>query len=161
MAVITNTAQGIGQPIRGTTLTSLGSTGIVAAYWDGAATAYHDITVPEFGTKLALNQVAKTAETAGALANVKVWGRVPAESRNPQRNWPVDYDTGFAMGPNGAEIWIPLTVTLSIPAADQTLTGLGAKAGLAAFVDLQGVAEVRLDGITLTAGKIVVARFVN
>ena len=86
MAVVVNTAQGIGQPIRGTCLTSLGSTGIVAAFWNGSAVEHNTLIVPEFGTSVELTVYSTLANPPVTLA--RAWGEAPQEIANPLRNWP-------------------------------------------------------------------------
>ena len=162
MAVITNTAHGIGQPIRGTCLTSLGSTGIVAAWRGASATESHDIVVPEFGTHLELTLVAKSsASSPQQVSSVKVWGRVPAEGKNAQRNWPVDYAADFGIGPNSAEIWVVLNDNLTLAAPTHQIAAGNGKVGVSSLVPLRGAAEVRVSCTLPANGSVLVlARFV-
>ncbi len=162
MAVISNTAQGIGQPIRGTCLTSLGSTGIVAAWYSNSSQQYNDLIVPEFGTHLELTLVCQSTATGAALSNIKVWGRVPAEGANPSRNWPADYGSNFGMGPSNAELWVVLNEALTLGAPTHQFEANNAKIGKSELVALRGAAEIRISATLPTNGShLIVARFVN
>lgn len=161
MAVITNTAHGIGQPIRGTCLTSLGSTGVVAAWYADSKQQSNDIIVPEFGTHLELTLVAKSSATGAAVNGVKVWGRVPAEGKNALRNWPVDYHAEFGMGPGDAEIWILLADSLNLAAPTHVFDAVDAKVGVSSLIALRGAAEVRVSCTLPDDSMLVLARFVD
>jgi hypothetical protein len=163
MAVIVNTAQGIGQPIRGTCLTSLGSTGIVAAWYADAKQQSNFLVVPEFGTHLELTLVAKsTATSPPAVNGIKIWGLVPAEGANPSRNWPVDYHADFGMGPNNAEIWVLLDHNLSLAAPTHVFAAGDAKVGVSSLVALRGASEIKVSCTLPTDGSVLVlARFVD
>ena len=161
MAVIANTAQGIGQPIRGTCLTSLGSTGVVAAYYAGGKTESNDLIVPEFGTHLELTLVAKSTASVSQITGIKVWARVPAEGANPSRNWPIDYGTGFGMGPSNAEFWVLLDANLTLTAPSHQLAAGYAKVGTSSLVPLRGAAEIRVSCTLPGDTALVLARFVD
>lgn len=158
MAVITNTAQGLGQPSRGTCLSSLGTTAIALAYNTGSGTQRNSLYVPSFGTHVALNLY--STGTTSAASNLTLWARVPAEARNPSRNWPIDLVAGTGMGPGDAELWFPLG-TLTIPGPTERFGSSAAYVGDVETVSLLGAEEITTTAGTLAAGQVLVARFIS
>lgn len=156
MAVIVNTAQGIGQPIRGTCLTSLGSTGIVAAFWNGVSIEHNTLVVPEFGTSLELTVYSTLASPTVTLT--RAWAQVPSEAPNPLRNWPEDVSSALA---TGNKLWVQLqTKTFSgyalVPGSSTV------HASLPQDLPIRGATQILLEvsGITAT-NTVVCCRFVN
>lgn len=157
MAIVTNTIQGVGQPTRGTSLSSLGSTGIVLAANDTGVTVRNTLVVP-FGTRVILNLVAESTSNT-ALSGLQIWGRAFTVADNPSRHWPVDYVTGTGMGPGDRELWVPLGA-VTVPAPNLQYEG-GAYVGLSVEVDLQGVEEIAAPEATPAAGTVLMARFAS
>lgn len=158
MAVITNTAQGLGQPSRGTCLSSLGTTAIALAYNAGSGTQRNSLYVPSFGTHVALN-IYSSGSTSG-VSNLNLWARVPAEARNPSRNWPIDLVAGTGMGPGDAELWFPLD-TLTITGPDAKFGSSSAFVGPVETVSLLGAEEITTTAGNLAVGQVLVARFIS
>ena len=156
MAVVVNTAQGIGQPIRGTCLTSLGSTGIVAAFWNGSAVEHNTLIVPEFGTSVELTVYSTLPSPTVTLA--RAWGEAPQEIANPLRNWPQDINPALA---TDGKLWVQIAGTTLgnyalAPGSSTVRVSRASKMGI------QGCARITLEttGINAT-NTVVVARFVN
>lgn len=158
MAVIIHTAQGIGQPIRGTCLTSLGTTGIVASWHDGTNPVHDELVVPEFGTHLELTYIAKNSVASPTTLSVKVWGEVPeADAADVRRRWPKDVG-GQDYAQEGGLFVVLGEVTLAAPAHRKA--GAGPKIGLSSTVPLRGVVGIVLEA-TVPADHLILARFVD
>lgn len=158
MAVISNTAQGLGQPSRGTCLSSLGTTAVALAYKQGLNITYNSLLVPSFGTHVALSVFAATTSSAKPTANL--WLKIPTEASNPNRNWPIDLVAGTGMGPGDRELWFPET-GVSLNAPNQRFGNTGAYTGEPLLVSLQGADEITCTLIDLPANSVLVARFVS
>lgn len=158
MAVISNTAQGLGQPARGTCLSSLGTTAVALAYSNGLTTTYNSLVVPSFGTHVALSVYAAAADLDKPTATL--WLKVPTEASNPNRNWPIDLIAGTGMGPGDRELWFPET-GVSLNAPNQRFQGDGAYTGEPVLVPLQGADEITCTSIDLPSNSVLVARFVS
>lgn len=156
MALIANTIQGVGQPTRGTALSSLGSTGLVFAWNTGLGTQTNNL-LKNFGTVLRLNLV---AQSPVASERVTIWGRVPSIGPNPDRNWPVDYVESLGSGPSDRELWIPLG-TVDVPTANSRYQNQGPYVGTSISLDLEGVDEVAVVDVDLPASSVLMARFTS
>jgi len=158
MAVIVHTAQGLGQPIRGTCLTSLGTTGIVASWHDGTSAVHDELVVPEFGTHAELTYLCKNSVASPSNLTVKVWGEVPeADAADMRRRWPQDIGGADFIQAGGLYLLLDSVV---LDAPSHRKGGAGSKLSASKIVPLRGAVGVTLEA-TVPADHLVLARFVD
>lgn len=161
MPDVLHTGAAIPQPIRGTTIASLGSAAFVAAYHDGTSTVVNDLTVPAFGQEVHLHLACTSATTLDKPATIVAWRQVlVGQPSDAGKSYPKDY-AGLGNGAGGLELWVPSAAIASsaISGASQ-IGGQGAKVTEAVKVPLDGAIRIRLV-VSLAPGHAVIARFVS